>query len=325
LARIAAMRLLCGGAIVVTAVSAWGASAQAATLVVATGDNLTLLEPRSAEYQAVIDVGAASRAVAVTKDGSTAFSVGGDEVVKVDLSSRTVVQRLTLPGKPRSVAVTDDGVTVLVGRQGAIDLLAAADLRRLDRIPLGRRNSTFLAARGERALSIDSRRRLRVLDLRRRGVLPRPKLAPVGGAAFTPDGRNIRAVIGTRSPRLVTLRADTGQRRGTRSVSTAGARGGVALSCNGRVAYVAPGATDRFLVAIDLRAGRLQRKVPAPKGPFVPVLGARGLLHLAGGQPFTNFVATYARDPLRPRRSLAIGEGQKPYGLAPTTPACRAT
>lgn len=211
---------------------------------------------------------------------------------------------------------------MLVGRRGTVDLLAAADLRGVGRIPLGRRDSIYLAVRGSRAVSIDSTRRMRVLDLERRRVLARPDLTSVGRAAFTPDGRNIRAVIGTASPRLVTLRANTGERRGRRSVSTAGARGGVVLSCDGRVAYVAPGATDHFLVAVDLRAGRPQRRIRALAGPFLPILGSGRLLHLAGGPPFTNFVPTYARDPLRRLRSLTIGEGQKPYGLAPVEPPC---
>jgi DNA-binding beta-propeller fold protein YncE len=296
--------------------------AHAATLVVATGGNLSLLDPVTGRYQEIVAVGLASRAVAVTMDGSTAFSVGGDEVVKVDLRSGTVVQRLTLPGKPRSVALSDDGATVLVGRRGAIELLASVDLRHLGRISLGRRDSQFLSARGARAVSIDSSRRLRVLDLKRRRVLSRPRL-PVGGAAFTRDGRNIRVVVAARSPRLVTLRAATGARRGARSIPTAGARGGIAVSCDGRVAYVAPGVSDRWLVAIDLGTGRLQHRVRASAGPFVPVLGTSGLLHLAGGRPFTNFVPTYVRDPLRRHRPLTIGEGEKPYGLAPTTPACR--
>lgn len=316
------MRTGLSGAIAVIALGASVAPAQAATLVVATGDNLTLLDPSSGAYEGIVDVDSASRAVAVTRDGSTAFSAGGNEVVKVDLRSRTILQRLALPGKPRSVALADDGATVLVGRRGAVELLAASDLRRLGLIRLGRRDSTFLMVRGARAVSIDSTRRLRVLDLPRRRVLARPPWMPVGGAAFTRDGRGIRVVVGERSPRLVTLRAATGQRRGTRSVATAGAGGGVALSCDGRTAYVAPGVTDQFLVAVDLRARRVVRRVRALPGPFVPVLGTGGLLHLAGGRPFTNFVPTYAREPLRMRRTLFIGEGEKPYGLAPTAPPC---
>lgn len=310
------------GVLVVAALSVAASPAQGATVAVATGDDLTLLDADHGSFQRVIPLGLRTRAVAVSPDGRLAFVVGDRRLIKVDLASGESLQIVAMADLARSVAVSDDGGSVLVGRQGAIDMFATDTLRPIGRIGLGQRDARFLTVRGSRGISVGSDGRLLVLDLTRRLVLARPAFRRVGGAAFTPGGRHVRVVVGGARPVLRTLSAPSGTAT-ARTMTSGGATGGLALSCDGHHAYVAPGPTGHSLVSVDLRTARVEERVRTLTGPFTPVLGVGNHVHLAGGPIFTNYVPSYITQPSqRKAPAFALGEGQKPYGLAVTPPPC---
>lgn len=291
-------------------------------MVVATGDNLTVLNPVTGAYLDVLKVGSASRAVVLTGDGKIALSVGGNSIVRTDLERRRVVGQRLFATKPRAVALSGDGATVLVGRPGSIDILDSASLERRGRVVIGERDSVLLRVHGPRAISLDGSGRLRLVDLRTRKVLARPRLPWVGGAAFTASGRTVRVVVGGSRPGLVALDARTGTIVSTRRIPTGGASGGLALSCDGRIAYIAAGRDQHQLVSVDLQRRAVLHRARTALGPLAPVIGPEGRLFLAGGAPFTNWVPVYGTATLTRLHALTIGEGEKPYGIALTPRPC---
>ena len=309
-------------ALTVALTSAVPAAGQASRMVVATGDNLTVLHPVTGAYLDVLKVGWASRAVVLTRDGKVALSVGGNSLVVTDLERRVILAQRLFATKPRAVALSSDEATVLVGRPGSIDIVDRVSLERRGHVAIGERDSVVLRVHGSRAISLDSSGRLRLVDLRARRVLARPTLPWVGGAAFTASGRTVRVVVGGSRPGLVLLDARTGALVSTRRIPTAGASGGLALSCDGRIAYVAAGAGQNHLVSVDLERRAVLRRTRTAPGPFAPVIGPRGRLFLAGGEPFTNWVPAYGKAKLTRLHTLTLGEGEKPYGIALTPSPC---
>lgn len=71
-----------------------------------------------------VEVGPEPRGVALSSDGATAYVAVGvtNEVVRLDLASRTVTGRLTVGREPRGLALSPDGARLLVGNARSSDL-----------------------------------------------------------------------------------------------------------------------------------------------------------------------------------------------------------
>jgi DNA-binding beta-propeller fold protein YncE len=219
-------------------------------------------------------------AIAISRDGRTAYAGTSDSVVPIDVTNNAVGKPIATPAGAEAIAISPDGRTAYAAGSGGVTpiflstctvgrVIATPGLDVLGPIaitPDGR--TAYLAGYLESADGQTSTPGFLRVDLVR-GVAG--KFLPMPGmdaAAVAPDGR-IGYVTG--GPSVIPISLVTG--KVGKPIKTPGLGGGsIAITPDGRTAYVGnlkPEAPDAgIVVPIDLAAGTAGKPIHVPSYPY---------------------------------------------------------
>jgi YVTN family beta-propeller protein len=163
-------------------------------------------------------------------------SEGVGAVFVIDLASNTVVKRVAVGPRPRSVAFTPDGARAYVPSEngGTLTVIDAKRLAPVKTIHLGD------------------------------GMRPM-------GTVMAPDGRHLYVSTGRSGKALI---VDVATDRVIGSVDAGARPWGIGLAPDGRTLYTANGPSND-VSAIDIATRRLIKKIPVGRGPWGLVVRQR--------------------------------------------------
>ncbi|HEV2819175.1 MAG TPA: hypothetical protein VGW11_01575 [Solirubrobacteraceae bacterium] len=258
--------LACAGGAVVTAMPA----AQARVAVVATGDARPAITAfGGTEVVARPDVGGATRAVTASPDGSRAFVAADRRVVRLDLTTKEAAGgTMDLGSNVVHLDISGDGGRIFAARRGAIDIIDAATLGRIDTIEVeGYRYGPFAVSNDGTTAALGLDRDLVLYDLAGGEQLAEVDLTRIGAIAFPAFGDTVW--VATTRGILYGFDRDSGARDGRIDVGE-GTGGGLAINPEGDRAAVGPDGGEDALAIADLVEEKLVTRVHTGDGAGYP-------------------------------------------------------
>jgi DNA-binding beta-propeller fold protein YncE len=281
------------------------AAAQARVVVVAGGDpRATLVDVRTNAIVAQPGVPGRARAAAASPDGSRAYVAGGRAVVAIDLMTRRPAGSALLGSTATGLATSPDGARLYALQRESIAVLDAAGPSLLGSISLPRPSlSLAISPDGTRALAVMRGGTVALVDLVAGRVIRRLSVAGATDADFDLTGRGwISSQIGPeprrkepkarkkrRAPRsaavrpggrLVPLDPVAARLGAAVPLGDTGGGGGVAVSPDGRRAFVAAGAPAkgraRRAAVVDLGSRQVIARPRTGIGPGAPAWSPEG-------------------------------------------------
>ena len=281
-------RLLPGAAMLLALALASAPAASARVTLVATGTpELVFLGIPRNEVVARLALPGASRAVAITRDGTRGYVTAGGEVVAVDVNTRLELTRSALgPGPPEisDIELSPGGETLYVVRGTQLLVLDAQTLASRGVIELrGLGGALAISNDGGLAAVALASGRVAMVELGTNKLLRLVKLKGALGVAIADGGvtyvsaRGRLRVIprGQRRPRKRAIRAADGRRRRADAVARALAadRRRGARRRSGRARRAAHG--RRAAARLRAPAPAARRGIPTPAGSCSPTAARR--------------------------------------------------
>jgi DNA-binding beta-propeller fold protein YncE len=243
------------------------ASAPARVVVIAGGDRFaTLTDVSTNAVVARVALPGRAHTVALAPDGSRAWLGAGRLLVPVDLATRAAGTPVVLRGRVTALAMSPDGTRLLAARRGAIDLVGEGSIP----TPGATARALAVSPDGTRVAALAGSRLL-VADLQRRRVVRQRRLPGARSLAYSPTGRLWALAAGRLAGRSA---IHVGRQFG----------GGLAISADGRRAYVGAARGFSHTAVIDLRRGRVRARIATGAGPGFPAVAPDGVRVYVGNR-----------------------------------------
>lgn len=268
---------------------------------------------------ATIPVGARPYGSAVSPQGDRAFvtNAEGDSVSVIDTATSTVIATIPVGDAPRSVAFTPDGAKAYVtNRVGGISVINVPTSTQVKSIAGGVYPAGIaVSPDGTRAyVANQASTDVTVIDTANETVLARISMpTQPWGIAVSPDGSNVY-VLSQYGDRIIVVdaRTDTVAHTIPLPSNLPDSRGfGIALSPDGRFAYVTNGGSSTSLFTVDLVSGSLRTAMignGAAQGVDVDPTGCFVYVATGGG------VKVYDPATSKVVASLLTGEAPTAFG-----------
>ncbi|MCP9490930.1 MAG: hypothetical protein MSC31_13825 [Solirubrobacteraceae bacterium MAG38_C4-C5] len=227
-------------------------AAHARVAVVATGDDRPAITAfGGTEVVARPDVGGATRAVTASPDGARAFVAADRRVVRIDLTTNEAAGRsVDLGSNVVHLDTSGDGGRIFAARRGAIDIIDAATLERIDTVEVdGYRYGPFAVSNDGTVAALGLERDLVLYDLAAGEQLAEVDLTRIGAIAFPPSGGTVW--VATTRGTLFGFDRDSGARDARIDVGD-GTGGGLVINPDGDRAAVGPDRGEDALAIADL-------------------------------------------------------------------------
>ncbi len=245
-------------------------AAHARVAVVATGDERPAITAfGGTEVVARPDVGGATRAVTASPDGARAFVAADRRVVRIDLTTNEAAGgTVDLGSNVVHLDISGDGGRIFAARRGAIDIIDAATLQRIDTVDVdGYRYGPFAVSNDGTIAALGLERDLVLYDLAAGEQLAEVDLTRIGAVAFPPSGDTVW--VATTRGTLYGFDRDSGARDARIDVGD-GTGGGLVINPDGDRAAVGPDRGEDALAIADLVEEELVTRTHTGDGEGYP-------------------------------------------------------
>lgn len=301
--------LACAGAIAATA-----PAAHARVAVVATGDDRPAITAfGGTDVVARPDVGGATRAVTASPDGARAFVAADRRVVRIDLTTNKAAGgTVDLGSNVVHLDISGDGGRIFAARRGAIDIIDATTLERIDTVEVeDYRYGPFAVSTDGTIAALGLERDLVLYDLAAGEQLAEVDLTRIGAIAFPTSGDTVW--VATTRGVLYGFDRDSGARDARIDVGD-GTGGGLVINPDGDRAAVGPDRGEDALAIADLVEEDLVTRVHTGDGEGAPDYSGDGsrifVADRASGTVSVHSGFTYKR-----LRVQNLGDGSVPRDL----------
>jgi len=240
---------------------------------------LAIINVAARKLERKIAVGSSPFAVALSRDGRTAYVTDDarNELLRIDVRSGTVTARATVGKAPQGVALRPDGKIVYVASHDtneiyAIDTKTLAPLQRID--AGSRPGSPVFTRNGELAFAPDEgSTAVSVLDAQRHTMkhtvglsLPESAERPaLQSAVLSPDGKRLYVTTGAGGSVVIVGVID--QAASGRIDGVGGFPRGIAMSADGHKLYTA-NSTSNDVTVIDVASAKVEKRIKVPGAPW---------------------------------------------------------
>jgi len=285
--------------------------AWARVAVVATGEERAAITAfGGTEVLARPDLGGVTRAVTASPDGRHAYVAAGRRVVRVDLGTgRDAGGTTDLVSNVVDLDISGDGGRVFAARRGAIDIIDAATLQRVDTVEVdGYRYGAFAVSADATRAALGVGRELVLLDLTSDVKLAEIELSQIGAADFPALGNTVW--VTTTRGMLLGFDRDSGT-RDARIDTGEGNGGGLAISPDGTRAAVAPNRGQTRMAIADLIDEERLTRVRTGEGAGAPGYSADGSRIFVAGRG-AGTVSVHSAFSFKRLRVQRLGEDAAP-------------
>jgi YVTN family beta-propeller protein len=269
------------------AVSQDGIECYVADYYLSTIDTFNLIEDH---VTARVSTGFHPISVVLTPDGTVSFSAnaGSSTVSQIDESRNVVAGQIEAGAEPYAVALSPDGSTIYAANfySSNLSVISAATLQRVVNIPTGRSPRAVVASPdGTRVYTSNSDATVTVIDTASNTVVGTIRTAPDGQTlaydlAISPDGSTLYALTNYVVFAGIVI-IDTRTDAISGGIRLNGDLGNIAVSPDGRNAYVSGNTSQGYLIAVDLTRGTQLPSIPVYK-PFGVKVSPDGLFIYTG-------------------------------------------
>jgi YVTN family beta-propeller protein len=233
-----------------------------------------------------------------------------NQLVAVDLSTRKVLQRVSVPADPQNLAVGDGTIVVVSTRAGAVTLLNAPNLRVVKVFRGFADPHIVIVSRGGDLAYVtdDGRGQLVVISLAGRRIVSRVLVgAGAHHMALSPGGQRLWIALGEHASAIsIVDLSKPGRPRLLRRFSPSFIAHDLTFSPDGRRVWVTSGVGDSVHV-LGARTGKEVFAVPVGAAPQHVAFGARGFAFVTSG--YSSRIAK-----IDSKRGRIVATARTPYG-----------